>query len=115
MRHLLGRFWSEEAAATYTMEIVLVATLIVIGVTVGLGRLRVAINDELNDLANALGSLNQSFIVPAGDVCGAGVFVAGSGFLDDVDHADCDQIDISDEVKDHSGTIDKADLSDSQG
>jgi Flp pilus assembly pilin Flp len=112
---MLSSFWAEEAGATYTMEVILVATLVVIGLTVGLGRLRVALQDELCDIANAIGSLNQSFIVPAGDVCSCGVFTSGSGFLDDTEHCDCDCIDICGDVKDHNGSLDKSDVEGSQG
>jgi Flp pilus assembly pilin Flp len=115
VRKTLLRFWPEESGATYTMEVILVATLVVIGLTVGLGRLRVALQDELCDLANAIGSLNQSFIVPAGDVCTCEVFTSGSGFLDDTEHCDCDCIDLCQPVKDHNGNLDKSDVAHAQG
>lgn len=81
MNSLFVRFCKEEVGVTYTMEVLLVATLVVIGATAGLGRIRVAINEEANDIANAMGSLNQSFFVPSVDACHKGGhndgFVAG--------------------------------------
>lgn len=115
MRKLIARFVSEDAGATYTMEVILVATLVVIGVTAGLGRLRVALNDELCDIANAIGSLNQSFFVPSQDICSCNVLTAGSAFLDDTEHCDCDCIDDCGDVKDHNGNVDKSDVEESQG
>jgi Flp pilus assembly pilin Flp len=112
MRTVLSRFWSEENGATYTMEVLLVATIVVIGATAGLGRIRVAINEEANDIANAIGSLNQSFLVPSVDDghCHGDGFVAGSGFADTKDECDCAEIDLGGRVQDHNGTINKEKL-----
>jgi hypothetical protein len=90
------------------MEVLLVATIVVIGATAGLGRIRVAINEEANDIANAIGSLNQSFLVPS--VRGHDGFSAGSGFGDAKDECDCAAIDLGGKVQDHNGTVNKAKL-----
>jgi hypothetical protein len=72
------------------MEIVLVATILVLGVIVGLSEVAVAVNTELNDISNAIGSLNQSFAFTgfhAVDTKDKSRF-AGSFFRDKPD--DCD-------------------------
>lgn len=96
------------------MEVLLVATLVVIGATAGLGRIRVAINEEANDIANAIGSLNQSFIVPSVDACHKGGhndgFVAGSALSDDQDQCDCEVLNLDGRVQDHNGTVNKGKL-----
>ena len=42
-------------------ELVLVLTIAVLAMVVGLSEVAVAVNNELNDISNAVGSLNQSF------------------------------------------------------
>jgi Flp pilus assembly pilin Flp len=112
---LLSRFWKEETGAILSAELTLIITLVVIGTVVGLGKLRVAVNSELVDLANAIGSLNQSFTVPALDICSCNAFQAGSGFLDEPDECDCDTLDLCGQVKDHNGRLTKDDVQESQG
>ncbi len=46
------------------MELVLIATVAVLGLVVGLSEVAVAVNTELNDISNAIGALQQSYATP---------------------------------------------------
>ena len=76
-------------------ELVLVATILVIGLVVGLSEVQHALISELNDVADAIGSLNQGFrfsglsAVKSNNGCGS--FIYGSSFHDSVDTCDNNQ------------------------
>jgi hypothetical protein len=61
MLNLACRFWNDEQGVLITAELVLVMTITVIGMTVGLSEIQHAVVAELNDVGDAIGSLNQSF------------------------------------------------------
>ena len=50
-----------KRASSSSVELVLVATLLVIGLIVGLSEVQHAIVSELNDVADAIGELNQCY------------------------------------------------------
>lgn len=93
-----GRTPRKSKGFAVTTELVLITTITVLGLTAGLTILRDATTAELNDVAEAVGSLNQSFGyhgiqaslgedntgVGAVDPVG-GAFSAGSLFSDGVD------------------------------
>ncbi len=58
---MLRKLFNDECGAVISAELVLVLTILVIGVIVGLSEVAVAVNTELNDISNAIGSLDQSF------------------------------------------------------
>lgn len=58
---MLRKFWNDEEGFIISAELVLVATITVISLVVGLSEIAVAINTELDDVANAIGCLNQSY------------------------------------------------------
>src|SRR5262245_58906933 len=72
------RFWNDEAGAVVSAELAMVATLGVVGATVGIDTLSKSVNDELTDLAFAIRSFDQSFSVKGRK--SAGAWVAGSCF-----------------------------------
>lgn len=83
---------ADESGFIISAELVLVATILVIGLVVGLSELQHAINSELNDVGEAIGELNQSYSFSGFSVrkkYGCESFVAGSHFTDNVD--ECDQ------------------------
>lgn len=106
MLAIAGRFWSDEAGVLVSSELVLVATISVLGIIVGLAEVATAINHELNDLSDAIGALNQSFVIPgfhsaggnqgfgigANRAIGANAWVAGSQFFDNMDPGDFNQV-----------------------
>ena len=91
---MLRKLFNDECGAVISAELVLVLTILVIGVIVGLSEVAVAVNTELNDISNAIGSLDQSFYFTGFRGTGAGAgpklksFAAGSRFDDS--HDDCD-------------------------
>ena len=58
---MLKNFWNNEAGFVISAELTLVLTIAVIGIIVGLSHVAMAVNEELSDVAQAIGSLNQSF------------------------------------------------------
>ena len=58
---MLKALWTDEAGVILSAEIVLVGTILVIGMIVGLVELQCSVVDELNDLGEAIGSINQSY------------------------------------------------------
>lgn len=90
---MLRQLLNDESGVIISAELVLVLTIAVLAMVVGLSEVATAVITELNDVSNAIGSLNQSFGVtgysgaggPVGKIKG---FIAGSTFIDAVD--DCD-------------------------
>ncbi len=58
---MMKSFWNDESGVIISAELVLVLTICVLGVIVGLSSVVVAVNEELQDVAHAIGVLNQSF------------------------------------------------------
>jgi Flp pilus assembly pilin Flp len=51
----------DETGFIISAELILVATLLVLGMIVGLSEVQHAVTQELNDVGDAVGTLNQSF------------------------------------------------------
>ena len=90
---MLHRLLLEESGFIVSAELVLVATILVIGMIVGLSEIQHAVVTELNDVADAIGSLNQTYCYTGFSKNksfsgGTAAFTNGSIFLDTVD--DCD-------------------------
>ena len=83
--------YRDERGAIVSIELVVLATLVVIGLLAGLGTYRDALVQELGDSAAGVASLQQSFSVEAVSLTGdyGGIpydsFVSGSSFLDNTD------------------------------
>jgi len=69
------RFWNDESGFIISAELILIATLLVIGLIVGLTVLRNQVVQELVDVAQAIGSISQSF-------CFSGTFKPGVAWTD---------------------------------
>lgn len=79
----------KEAGFIVSAELVLIATILIIGLTVGMVAIRDAMTAELEDVAEAIGSVDQSFSFDGITMTNAGVtiaIVAGSEFNDTVDN-----------------------------
>ncbi|MBA2117889.1 Flp family type IVb pilin [Bremerella alba] len=63
----LKKLWNDERGFVNSMELILIATLAVLGLIVGLATFRDAVTQELGDSAAAVGQLNQSYSVFVGD------------------------------------------------
>jgi Flp pilus assembly pilin Flp len=80
---MLRRLWKDQDGFVVSTELVLVATILVIGMVVGLATVRNAVVQELGDVAMAIGNINQSYSYDG--VTGrnaAQLFTAGSMFED---------------------------------
>lgn len=86
MKVVLSRLWSEQQGAIISAEIVLVASILVLGVVVGLASLRDSVVTELADVGQAIGNLDQSFSFSG--VMGHHVFTGGGFFFDTFDFCD---------------------------
>jgi Flp pilus assembly pilin Flp len=90
---MVRNFFNDENGFVVSAELVLVATLLVIGLIVGMSEIQHAVVQEMNDVAEAIGSLNQSYFY-AGFVARKNIggsaksFTRGSEFKDGID--DCD-------------------------
>ena len=101
---MLMKLWNDDCGAVVSAELLLVLTIAVLALVVGLSELAVAVNTELNDLANAFGKLSQDYKFTgfSSDECGAKVknSVNGSTFTDAADDCDgnvsCDIVDAAD-------------------
>jgi hypothetical protein len=86
---------NDEAGFIVSAELVLIFTLVFCGVAVGVAVVRDALVQELGDVAEAIGALDQSYnfrSVTAGLEAGGGAnhaSCAGSGFNDEEDDCDC--------------------------
>ena len=97
---MLRQMLDDDAGFVISAELVLVATLLVIGLIVGLSEVQHAVVSELNDVADAIGELNQSYSYSGfhktkslNDCYAATTF--GSDFEDQRDDCDNNQCDIS--------------------
>ena len=95
MKKLLFKLWQDQDGFVVSTELILIATILVIGMIVGLATVRNAVVQELGDVAMAVGSINQSYsytgvtgreIEPENDSS----FTAGSMFADMTDFCDGD-------------------------
>lgn len=58
---MLRTLWNDELGAILSAELVLVLTIAVLAMIVGLSEVAVSINEELNDISNAIGNMDQSY------------------------------------------------------
>jgi len=103
---MLRNLLRDDRGFIISAELVLVATLLVIGLIVGLSEIQHAVVSELNDVADAIGSLNQSYCFTGfskrnNTKGGIGAFTRGTVFTDTRDECDNDQcqIDCDDPVQ----------------
>lgn len=94
---MIKSLWNDEAGVILSAELVLIATILVLGMIVGLVELQTAVVTELGDLATSFGALDQSFNTSgfrstSGNHRKSATF--GAGVLDVSDSCDCDAIQI---------------------
>jgi len=58
---MLRKLWNDDCGAVFATEIVLVTTILVIGIVAGLKAVNLAVNDELAELASAIGAISQTY------------------------------------------------------
>ena len=86
MKLVFARFWTEQDGAILSAEIMLVATILVLGMVVGLKSVRDSVVTELADVAQGMGNVNQSFSFSG--VSGHGANNGGGKFGDQSDFCD---------------------------
>ena len=81
---ILGRLWNDERGFIISAELVLIATILVIGMIVGLVSLRNQVVQELVDVGQAIGSVSQSFAYSGVKGASHGLFAwtDGSFYID---------------------------------
>ena len=88
--NLLHALKNDEHGFVVSAELVLVGTIAVLGMIVGLTELSFNVNEELEDVGSAIGSINQTYYFTLAS--GRKGEVVGSTFLDFEDECDnaCD-------------------------
>jgi len=79
MRKMFSKMWKDDAGIV-AFEYLLVATIIGLGLVVGLYAVATGLNAELTELANAILTLDQSYQVGTQSTCNA--FKSGATFND---------------------------------
>ncbi len=83
---VLKRLWNDEAGFVVSTELILLATVAVIGLLVGMAAVRDGVVSELSDVAGAVQDVNQSYSYDG--VIGHNAATAGSDFVDQLDECD---------------------------
>jgi Flp pilus assembly pilin Flp len=97
---IFRRLWRDEAGFVISVELVLVATMLVMAMVVGLESVRDAVLTELADTATAIAQINQSYSYSG--VTGHASSVSGSAFADATDF--CDDTSSSTTTQNDAGT-----------
>jgi hypothetical protein len=83
----LNTLLNDENGFIVSAELIIVATIVVLAMAVGLSEVSFSVNNELEDVSSAVGTMNQSFYANGVQSIGKG-WTAGSGFGDVVDNCD---------------------------
>jgi Flp pilus assembly pilin Flp len=83
---LMRQLWNDESGFVVSAELILIATIAVLGLLVGLASVRDGVTSELSDVAGAFQDANQSYSVDG--VIGHNANTAGFDFVDDTDECD---------------------------
>jgi hypothetical protein len=90
---VLRNLWNDDLGFILSAELVLILTLGVLAMIVGIHAVAKSINQELIDIADSFGAMDQSWSVQGFTYCVVAgvpnVAVPGSGFSDGSDFCDC--------------------------
>lgn len=86
MKDISTSLWNDTAGFVVSIELVLIATIAVIGLVAGLTAVRDGVVSELSDVAGSVQDLNQSYSFNG--VTGHSAASAGSDFQDQLDFGD---------------------------
>ncbi len=96
---MLQRVWRDQRGFVASTDLILLATIVGLGMIVGLVALRNQVVQEFGDVATAIGKLNQSYTYAGdndadsdGEADEEGCFVAGSTYTDQPDFGDGDDV-----------------------
>ncbi len=81
---------NDEAGFIISAELVLVSTIAVLAMVVGLSEVALNVNNELEDVGSAFGSLNQTYCIKG--IKGCQGYSSGTEYVDNIDNCDntCD-------------------------
>ncbi len=82
------KLWNDEAGFVVSSELVLIATILVIGMITGLVTVRDQVVQELADVAGAISDVDQSYAYTG--VSAHNASTSGSDFVDLLDNCDAD-------------------------
>ena len=107
---MLRNLLNDESGFLISAELVLIFTLVFCGVAVGMAVVRDSLSQELGDVAEAIGALDQSYNfrgLQAPGVASNHASCSGSGFNDENDDCDClaVQTDVAEAGKDDPSTL----------
>lgn len=90
----MRKLFNDEAGFIVSAELVLIITICFCGVAVGMVMVRDALVQELGDVSEAIGALNQTYnyrSIEADETTGSleHATCTGSGFNDEIDDCDC--------------------------
>ena len=86
MNSISMKLWNDDAGFIVSIELILIATIAVIGLIAGLTSIRDGVVSELSDVAGSVQDLNQSYSYNG--VVGHSASTAGSDFTDALDFCD---------------------------
>jgi hypothetical protein len=86
--HRLPLLWLDDRGFIVSSELIMLATILVIGLLVGLSSLRDAVVSELSDVGGSMQDLNQSYSLDG--VVAHNANTAGFNYLDGTDECDND-------------------------
>ena len=69
MQRLLGELWNDDVGAILAVEWVFLVTILVIGLVVGLKAVQGSIITELEEIADAIGALSQTYQFGGSEHC----------------------------------------------
>ena len=101
MKSTSKKLWNDDAGFIVSVELVLIATIAVIGLLAGMTAVRDGVVSELSDVAGSVQDLNQSYAFNG--VVGHSAATAGSNFQDNLDF--CDSADDPDGAADNCITF----------
>jgi len=93
---MIRKLWNDQSGFIVSMELILIATVVVLGLIVGMNEVAVGLNTEFNDISNSVGALVQSYATPnykGVDPCSGKQysFSGGTRFIDYHDSCDWNQ------------------------
>ena len=86
MKSIASKLWNDDAGFVVSIELILIATIAVIGLIAGMTAVRDGVVSELSDVAGSVQDLNQSYSYNG--VVGHSASTAGSDFQDALDFCD---------------------------
>ncbi len=86
MKNLPTTLWNDQAGFIVSIELILIATIAIIGLITGMTAVRDAVVSEMSDVAGAVQDLNQCYSFNG--VTGHSASTCGSDYIDATDHCD---------------------------